>query len=133
MYVFDADALIDYLTDWPDARSQFRALLSAGIAVSMVTLIEIYTGIYGSADQAHAQHEFDEVRHVISILPLDERIVQRTARMRRDLLNRRRQIRTRAYDLIVAATALEHDLVLVSSNTRDYADIPGLKLLNPRT
>ena len=133
MYLFDADALIDYFTDWPDARTRFRAMLSDGVAISMVTLIEVVTGIYRSADEAHAQREFDEVREVISVLPLDEPTALRTARLREDLLSRGRPIRTRAYDLIVAATALEHDLVLVTANTRDYADIPGLTLLNPRT
>ena len=53
MYIFDADALIDYFTDWPDARSRFRVLLADGIAVSIVTLIEVYTGMYRSADEAH--------------------------------------------------------------------------------
>ena len=34
-------------------------------------------------------------------------------------------------DLFLAATALEHDLILVTRNTRDFAGIPGIQLLNP--
>lgn len=29
-------------------------------------------------------------------------------------------------DLLVAATAVRHDLVLVTRNLRDFADLPGL-------
>lgn len=31
-------------------------------------------------------------------------------------------------DLFIAATAIEHGLSLVTRNTRDYSDIPGLDL-----
>jgi len=35
-----------------------------------------------------------------------------------------------APDLILASTAMEHDLVLVTRNTRDFVDLP-VRLLNP--
>ena len=34
-------------------------------------------------------------------------------------------------DLLLAATAIEHDLTLVTRNTRDFVGIEGLKLYNP--
>ena len=37
----------------------------------------------------------------------------------------------RAMDLLIAATALEHDLVLVTRNTRHYADVADLRLHQP--
>lgn len=42
-----------------------------------------------------------------------------------------RKARPRANDLWIAATAMEHDLVLVTANARDFADIAGLQLLVP--
>jgi predicted nucleic acid-binding protein len=38
-------------------------------------------------------------------------------------------VRQRALDLIIAATALEHDLTLVTRNREDFQDIPGLQTL----
>lgn len=67
------------------------------------------------------------------VLPLDQAVERRLVHIRRDLLDRRRPIKHRAYDLIVAATAVAHDLTLITGNTRDYADIPGLRLMNPRS
>ena len=34
------------------------------------------------------------------------------------------------YDRLIAAHALSHDLVLVTDNERDFADVPGLKIEN---
>jgi predicted nucleic acid-binding protein len=34
-------------------------------------------------------------------------------------------------DSLIAATALVHDLTLVTRNTSDFADIKGIRLLNP--
>jgi len=34
-------------------------------------------------------------------------------------------------DMIVAATALEHDLILVTLNVADFRRVPGLRLENP--
>lgn len=44
-----------------------------------------------------------------------------------------RLVQHRAYALIVAATALVHGMTLVTSNTRDYSDIPSLRLLDTRS
>ena len=35
-----------------------------------------------------------------------------------------------SYDRLIAAHALSHDLVLVTDNERDFADVPGLKIEN---
>ena len=32
---------------------------------------------------------------------------------------------------IIAATAKIHDLILISENTSDFNNIPGLKMINP--
>lgn len=34
--------------------------------------------------------------------------------------------RKRAFDLVIAATALEHGLEVVTHNTKDFDDIPNL-------
>ncbi len=37
----------------------------------------------------------------------------------------------RTLDLVIAATAITHDLEVVTRNTRDYQDVPGLRLYQP--
>ena len=48
--------------------------------------------------------------------------------MRVQLRSQGRSVRNRALDLLIAATAIQHNLTLVSRNADDYRDIPGLTL-----
>lgn len=40
-------------------------------------------------------------------------------------------MRNRAFDLVIAATAIEHGLQLVTHNLADFADVPDLALYQP--
>jgi tRNA(fMet)-specific endonuclease VapC len=132
-YLLDADWCIDYLSDIRAARALFPTLARSGIAISIVTQIELYTGVYSGPVPDRAQRQLRTFLRAMRTFPLTQRVVRRTARLRAHLRAQRAPIKHRALDLIVAATALEHDLTLVSSNVRDYQDIPGLRLLSPRT
>jgi predicted nucleic acid-binding protein len=62
------------------------------------------------------------------VLPVTLAVAERCARLRESLCRQGRRVNSRAMDLIIAATALEHDLTLVTRNVADDQDIPGLKL-----
>jgi predicted nucleic acid-binding protein len=48
------------------------------------------------------------------------------------LRSQNKRVKSRALDLIIAATALEDGLTLVTNNTDDFKDIPDLTLYQPR-
>ena len=60
-----------------------------------------------------------------------EAVMLRFARMRSEL--RRQGNLIPDFDLLIAATALEHDLILMTRNTRHFARIAGLRLYGART
>jgi predicted nucleic acid-binding protein len=62
-------------------------------------------------------------------LALDRDIMTRFARIRGDLRRQGQSIGD--LDLLIAATAIHHDLTLVTRNVRHYARIPDLKLHQP--
>jgi tRNA(fMet)-specific endonuclease VapC len=62
------------------------------------------------------------------VLIVSRSIAKRAATIRIDLRRQKRQVNERALDILIAATAIEHNLILVTRNNRDYADIQGLKL-----
>ena len=78
----------------------------------------------------HPDQTGDQTRRALSLLdlfgelPLREPVVQAASQLRR-----RQTIRPG--DAIIAATALEHDLSLVTRNTDDFQWIEGLTLVNP--
>ena len=51
--------------------------------------------------------------------------------LRAELQQHGQRVRLRVLDLLTAATALEHDLTLVTRNLADYEDIPDLALYQP--
>jgi predicted nucleic acid-binding protein len=57
-------------------------------------------------------------------LPLDEDIIRRAIRLRQ-------QKRMKLGDAIIAATALEYSVPLVTRNEGDFRHIDGLDILNP--
>ena len=131
-FLLDSDFVIDYFTSQRHAQRLMPAFVAAGLAINIIIFIELREGILSSANRAAAELQLATFMESATLLPLDLAVAQRTAELRVDLRARRSHIQHRAFDLVIAATALEHDLVLVSANTRDYEDIPGLKLLNPR-
>ena len=59
-------------------------------------------------------------------LPFDDACADRTARIRTDLARAGNPIGP--YDLMIAGTALAHDLTLVTHNVGEFARVPGLAI-----
>ena len=55
---------------------------------------------------------------------LDDAVIDRAVRVRRGS-------RISAMDAIIAATALEHGLMLVTQNVDDFKGVEGLRVVNP--
>ena len=132
-YLLDADAAIDHLAGESGVHALISTLARADLGLAATTLVELYTGAYRSADPKAAERELRAFLKTVTVLPLSRRVIERAAHLRVDLLNRNLSVRTRAYDILAAAFALEHGLTIVTSNTRDYRGITGLTQLDART
>jgi predicted nucleic acid-binding protein len=131
-YLADADFIIDHFNNLATARSLLPRLLREGTGVSIVTQIELYEGVFRSRNPRQAERDLRAFLRGVTLLPLTRVVALRTARVRAELRGRGRPVQHRAFDLIVAATALEYGLTLVTSNSRDYSDIRRLRVLNSR-
>lgn len=127
-YLLDSDWVIDHLVGRADAVTLVAELWPEGMSISLITYLEVYEGILGGRNTRLAERVFHEFLEGIEVLEVSRAIARRTAALRVDLRRRRRTVVHRALDLIIAATAIEHDLSLVSRNLRDYEDIDGLAL-----
>ncbi|HEY7035021.1 MAG TPA: type II toxin-antitoxin system VapC family toxin [Thermomicrobiales bacterium] len=127
-YLIDTDITIEHLNNDPDALHLLSQLSSAGIAISIVTYMEAYQGVVRSPNPLAAQRMFVAFVSGVPVIPFSLHIARRCSRVREDLRQRGRRVRPRALDLITAATALEHNLTLVTRNKADFSDIAGLTL-----
>lgn len=127
-YLIDSDLVVDWLNGHQPTIALVSPLLGDGIALSIVTYAEIFEGIYGGRDPRAEERAFRAFLRGLTLLPITRSVARRTAGLRRDLRARQRPVAQRALDLFIAATALEHGLILLTRNTKDYQDVPGLQL-----
>ena len=127
-HLLDSDLVIDHVANDPDAVRLVDQLAPGQLAMSVVSYMEAFQGVGRGPDPAAIAAALQVLLDVVPVLPFPIAEAQRCARLRETLRFRGRRLNSRALDLMVAATALEHRLNLVTRNTRDYRDIPGLRL-----
>jgi tRNA(fMet)-specific endonuclease VapC len=131
-YLVDSNLVIDHLADVPEASQLLTELASDGIVMSIVTYMEAFQGVARSPEPDAAYDKFQAFTESVLILPFSFAVAERCARLRETLRSQDKRVNSRALDLIIAATALEYNLTLVTYNTEDFKDIPDLKLHHPR-
>jgi len=94
-------------------------------ALSIFSWIELEGGVHAQPAVADLRRRrLDAMLSAIAILPFDPRVITIYGEMVAALGFSRRQI----FDRLIAATAIVHDLVLVTMNEADFRDIPDLRL-----
>ena len=94
---------------------------SSDNAVASVTQIEVY-GFTGLKPEEKAA--LDILFHRLTVHPLDAAVVERAIALRQER-------KMGLADAIIAATALVHDLPLVTRNEEDFKHVTGLRVVNP--
>ena len=126
-YLIDTDVVIGYLNNRPRERALLGTLAPDGLTVSLITYGEVYEGIYYGADPRTHEQGFLAFLRWVTVLPLNKPIMKRYARLRGQL--RRTGLLIGDADTLITATALHHDLTLVTGNVRHFSRVPGLALL----
>lgn len=125
-FLIDSDVLIDGLNGQRVAIELLNDLSPDGLAISIISLGEIYDGTLGSTDSAQRLQDTDAFLLPYPVLPLDRHVMLRFAELRVNLRARGQLIPD--FDLLIASTALVHDLTLITGNQRHFERIPDLAL-----
>lgn len=125
-YLIDTDWLIDVFSGVDDAASTLTRLSSDGVAISIVTLGELYEGAVLDPDPAVAKERYKTFIAPFPVFSLSPSTMERFAELRGQLRQAGRLIPD--FDLLIAATALEHDLMLVTRNRRHFSRVPDLQI-----
>ena len=126
-YLVDADWIIDALSGMPAAVARLEELAPEGLAVSLIVLGELLEGAYGADDPEERVRTLHQFLAGFGLIGLNQAVMEVFARLRLNL--RKQGALIPDFDLLIAATALTHDLTLLTRNVRHFSRIPGLKVL----
>lgn len=121
-YLLDTDIIIYQLNGVTAAHSLLQELRSSGIAISAVTYMETVDGLASDPNSVAVRQRFETLVSPIPVLPFSSEEADRCAHLRAALRQQGKRVRPRVLDLMIAATALEHDMALVTNNPADYDD-----------
>lgn len=117
-FLADSNVIIYAISGRDDAAIDFIA--ETFPSVSVVSKIEVLG--YPNLD-ATQYNDFINFFDTIQVVPINNLVVNKTIEIRRT-----RKIKLA--DALIAATAIVHNLTLVTANVEDFKNIQGLSILN---
>jgi predicted nucleic acid-binding protein len=123
-FLADSNTIIDYIGNRmpQSALPTLDGYFNEGFAVSIISKIEVL-GFNADEDELERLASFIGWGNSIFI---DGAIADKTIALRK-------MHRIKLPDAIIAATAIVHDLTLLSRNTNDFKNINGLKIIDPHS
>lgn len=130
-YLLDTCVISDFVKGEPGTQVRLKQTPPADIAISSITVMELRYGLALNPQRAQ------KVEPIISsflasviILPFSTVEAEQAAQIRAILKSQGQPIG--AYDVLISATALQHNLLMVTANQREFDRVPGLQTENWR-
>lgn len=122
-FLLDTNAIVDYFGGKLPASSmqRIKLILDESFNISVVAKIETL-GFNGAAGD---MQKLEELIRLADLLYIDDAVVQETINLRKSIP------KLKLGDAIIAATALIHNLTLLTRNIDDFKNITALKVIDP--
>jgi tRNA(fMet)-specific endonuclease VapC len=129
-YILDTDHVSLYQRRHPQVVARVLATAPADLGVTTITLGEQVQGRLAVVRQARSQPDaargYLRLRETVEFYQAIQLVDYTTAAIAYFEELRRQGVRIGTQDLRIAAIALAEGSILVSRNTRDFAQVPGL-------
>jgi len=125
-YLLDTDWAIDYLNGQDRTRKRLEELEQSGLAFSIISLAEVYEGIYHSQDPQGNEEALLDFLQGVTVISVDEEICRLFGKERGRL--RAGGKLTSDFDLLIGITARRYNCILLTNNRRHFENIEGLKI-----
>jgi tRNA(fMet)-specific endonuclease VapC len=127
-YLLDTDTIIYFLNKNSSVKARVEKEGFKNISISIITLFELYFGAYNSNRIEENIHTINRLKNAIHIFQINDSILNSFGKTKTFLKKAGELIGD--FDLVIATTALTHDLTLISNNISHYQRIPSLKIEN---
>lgn len=128
MFALDTNSLIYYFKGLGQVEQYLRGMSPAEVAVPAVVIYELEFGIAQSVKPEQRRRTLDAVLETIRVLPFDAPSARASAAIRYQLEQAGKPIGP--MDTLIAGTAVAHSAILVTRNTREFARVRGLKVVD---
>ena len=124
-YLLDTARIIDALNNRGETRVQLHSLLSAGhtLACCTINIIEVYAGM-----RPKERIATDEFLHNLEYYSISWKVAARAGALRYSWARKGHTLSL--HDVTIAAVAIEHNLILLTDNERQFP-MPELRLAGP--
>lgn len=128
MYLLDTDILIYSLKAHKIVQQNLRNHLHDPISINAVTLMELYYGAYKSKQVANNLAKIKTIEDALDVIPVNREMVEIFGVLKSHMEKDGKPLDD--FDLILAATAMSHNLIIVTDNEKNFGRIDGLKMEN---
>jgi len=125
-HLLDTSVCVEVLRGNPRVTARLSALRATDVAVSAMTLAELWHGVRKSQRADAMREVVDRFLAPLNVVPFERAAAEAHAASRYALEGKGHPIGER--DLIIAATALAHGLTVVTGNLREFTRVPGLRV-----
>jgi tRNA(fMet)-specific endonuclease VapC len=122
-FLIDTDICSAHLRGAPSVTSRFLQH-SGRLHVSVICVAELSTWLFRKNTPTRFRDSCSVMLRDFTVLPVDETVAELFGKLGAGLADLGTSVSTP--DLLIAATAMAHDLTLVTHNTRHFERIPGL-------
>jgi tRNA(fMet)-specific endonuclease VapC len=126
MYILDTNTLIYFFKGMGNVHRTLLKTPPSEIGIPTIVLYEIEVGITKSNSPQKRIQQLNSLTNLIKIIPFDEHEAKIAAIVRTDLEKIGTPIGP--YDILIAATALSNNSILVTHNTKKFERISNLRL-----
>ena len=125
-YLLDTSVFSQPIKDHPikAAQGRWRDAGDSSVCTSAICLAELLAGLEDRRSPKYWRRYREFLENRFRILPLDDAVAATYGEL---YAAARREGRPRpVVDLLIAATAKRHNLILATLNLKDFRDLPGL-------
>lgn len=127
-YLLDTNVVVDYLRSRGSIAEQLRSLAGEGLALSIISVAELYEGVYRARDPERAETVLQNFLTEVVVMPVDHEVSRIFGSERARLRSKGTPLSD--LDLLIGATALRHQLTLFSRD-RAFERMTNLQVLQP--
>ena len=125
-YLLDTDISVFWLRGNESVHTKINAIDPSDLAVSIITVAELHYGADCSNQPEHNHKIVNDFVDGLSVLNLEQTIARKFGEIKATL--RQEGTLIEDFDLLIASTALNFNLILVTNNVDHFARFKKLKI-----